>query len=245
MRRSGRLAVVVALSLELLVARAARADAVARAGAGQSDLARRTKPVRLELGYVWPDPPPPAPPAGSAATSSAPALSSSPPSPNASGAQDALAVLFTLMGDASGILVAVRTKSIAAGTIPMIVVPLGGAALVCSLSPPWRGGPSPPPRGGRCDTTVTGALIGTAVGLLPGILIYASAGSGSGSEDASNHSAQTQISGLLLALALYTVAVPVGTIVGYNLGTPAPPTPVITPPVATASLIMPVFALRF
>ncbi len=73
------------------------------------------------------------------------------------------------------------------------------------------------------------------------MLIYASAGSGSSSEDAYNNSAQTQISGLLLALALYTIAVPVGTVVGYNLGSPPAPTPVIVPPVAVA----PLFTLRF
>jgi hypothetical protein len=233
MSMRGQLAVVV-LTLELLSTRTARADA--DVGAEQRGLARRTKPVRLELTYVWPAPQPPAPPTTSAATSSATA-----PSPNAGGAQIALAVLTTIIGDTAGILVAIRTNSIAAGSIPMILAPLGGAALVCSISPPSRGGPATPAPSGRCSATLAGALIGTAAGLLPGMLLYATAGSAPNTEDAYHSYVQSQISGLLLALTLYTVAVPVGTIVGYNLGVPDPPTPVIVPRVAMA----PLFTLRF
>lgn len=238
---SGRLAALVVLSLELWGTRAARADG----GAEQGGLARRTKPVRLELTYVWPEPLPPArpliPPAGGAATSSAPAPSSSPPESDASGAQVALAILVTIVGDTTGILVTFRSQSILEGMIPMAIAPFAAGAVVCNVPSPWRGGPSTPERGGRCRATLAGALIGAAAGLLPGVLIIAGSGVAPKTEDAYHDWSNTQLSAAELTLLLYTIGMPLGTVIGYNVGGSAPPNPVIVPPVATA----PLFTLRF
>lgn len=229
-------AAVVLLWFELWGTRAARADA----GAEQGALARRTKPVRLNLTYAWPDPLPPAPPlippAGRPTAPSPPA-----PAPRANGAQVALAILVTIIGDTAGILVALRTESISNGMIPMAVAPLGAGALVCNLPTLSRGGPSTPGRGGRCLATLAGALIGAAAGLVPGALIIASSGSAPKYESPYHDWAQTQAAAAELTLLLYTIGMPVGTIVGYNVGGPAPPPSLTMAPVATA----PLFALRF
>jgi hypothetical protein len=155
--------------------------------------------------------------------------------------QVALAILVTIVGDTTGILVALRAQSIWAGMIPMAVAPFGAGALVCNVSTPWRGGASTPGRGGRCRATLAGALIGAAAGLVPGILIIAGAGPAPKYEDAYHDWSQTQLTGIELTLLLYTIGMPIGTVVGYNLGGAGPPNPATMPPVATA----PLFTLRF
>ena len=237
---TGRLAaLVVVLSLGFLSSRAARAAAGARAKAGR--IARRTKPMRLDLTWAWPEPaaPPLIPPAGGTAVPVAPARV--PPAPDASGAHEALAILVAIIGDTTGILVAVNGHSIWEGMIPMAIAPLGAGALVCNVPAPSRDGAPAPGRGGRCRATLAGALIGAAAGLLPGIVIIARAGPAPKTEDAYHDWSQTQYSGAALTLLLYTIAMPVGTIVGYNLGGAAAPNPVTMPPVATATL----FTVRF
>ena len=230
MSRSGRLAAVLVLSLELLGTPASRADA--GAGANQSGLARRTKPVRLELSYVWSEPLIPA--AGGAAVPSA-ATPPAPSAPHADGAQVALAILITLVGDATGVAVALRAQSIWAGMIPMAVAPFGAGAIVCNI------GASTPGRGDRCRATLAGALLGAAAGLAPGILILATSGSAPKTEDAYYAWSQTQLSGAEVALILYTIGMPLGTVIGYNVGGATQSDPTTMPRVAAA----PLFTLRF
>lgn len=247
MSMSGRLAVGVVLSLELLGARAARADT----GAGtakEGGLGRRTKPMRLDLSWAWPEPaaPPLIPAAGGAAVPAVPrAPAPPPPDPGASGGQVALAILVAIIGDTTGVLVAVNGQSILEGMIPMAIAPLAAGALVCNVPPPSRDGAPAPARGSRCRATLAGALIGAAAGLVPGLAIIAGAGPAPKYETEYHDWVQTQYSGAALTLLLYTIAMPVGTIVGYNLGGPAAPNPVTMPPVATAALFVPVFSLRF
>ena len=226
----GRLAVVVVALLELFVARAAHAgDGVRLVGA---------KPMRLDLALAWPPPAAPSliPPAGSAATPSAPATPAAPPIAGASGPQVAMAILMTLVGDIAGVLVANGTDSLWAGAIPWAIAPFGAAALVCHAGTA---------RPGRCRATLAGALIGAALGLLPGMVLIVSAGSRPDLEEPYHTYLQNRLLGFETTFVLYGVGVPTGTIIGYNVGGAAQPNPAqntaIIPPVATA----PIFTLRF
>ena len=85
---------------------------------------------------------------------------------------------MALVGGTAGILVASGTNSLIAGAIPWALAPLGAGAVVCNV------GTERPPRAGACRATMLGAFIGAAVGLLPGVLLVASAGSAPNTEDA-------------------------------------------------------------
>lgn len=222
-----RLAVVMALALQLVAPSAARADTGGGANQGKSE--HRTKPIRLDLTWAWPQPagPPPIPPVGGAAVPPP-----APQAPRADGAQIAMAVLITLVGDAAGLLVAGGTDSLWAGAIPWVITPFGAAALVCNA-----GSAAP----GRCRATLTGALIGAAVGLLPGILILASAGSRPDTEDAYHTYIQNRLTGFEATFVLYGIGVPLGAVIGYNAGGAASSNPTTMPPIAA----VPVFSLRF
>ncbi len=143
-----------------------------------------------------------------------------------------MAILMTLVGDIAGLLVAGGTDSLWAGAIPWAIAPFGAAALVCSAGTA---------RPGRCRATLAGALIGAAVGLLPGMLIIASAGSRPDSEDAYHAYIQNRLSGFETTFVLYGIGLPLGTIIGYDVGGGAQSNAMTMPAVAT----VPMFTLRF
>jgi hypothetical protein len=222
----GRLAVGVVALVGLFVAGAAQAgDGVRLVGA---------KPMRLDLSLAWPQPPAPPliPPASRAATPGAPAPPAAPPIAGASGPQIAMAILMTLVGDIAGVLVASGTDSLWAGAIPWAIAPFGAAAVVC------HAGTAKP---GRCRATLAGALIGAAVGLLPGMLLIASAGSKPDLEEPYHAYLRNRLLGFETTFVLYGIGVPMGAIIGYNVGGARQPNPPIMPPVAT----VPILTLRF
>ena len=93
--------------------------------------------------------------------------------------------------------------------IPWAIAPFGAAAVVCHAGTATSG---------RCRATLAGALIGAAVGLLPGILILANAGSKPDTEDAYHTYIQNRLAGFEATFVLYGVGLPLGTIIGYNVG---------------------------
>jgi len=226
MQMRGPLAVAVVALLELFAARAAQAnDDVHRA---------RARAARLELSLAWPQPPAPPliPPVGAAAIPGTPAPLAAPPIAHAGGPQITMVVLMTLVGDIAGLLAATGTGKLWAGAIPWALAPFGAAALVCNA------GTAIP---GRCRASLAGALIGAAVGLLPGMLIIASAGSEPETEGARDAYHRDRLTGFETVFVLYGLGVSSGTIIGYNLGGTAQPNQAAMPPVAMA----PVFTLRF
>jgi hypothetical protein len=78
-------------------------------------------------------------------------------------------------------------------------------------------------------------------GLLPGMLLLASAGSKPDIEDAYHTYLRNRLTGFETVFVLYGLGVPSGTIIGYNVGGAAQANRAAMPPVAMA----PIFTLRF